>query len=231
MSETTKMPSRPRIIGVVTAMNRGDEKAWQALEGCDLAEFRADTMLEGEASAADLLPALSAASARRARAGWAGYPRPSSPCGYVATAVPGPTSAPRRGRPFGAPWPRTAGTSGTAACEWVDLEVEEIGALAPGIRDAFARTGVKILVSHHDFRGSRPLPALRKLLAAMLAAGPAAVKFALTCPDRPGLHDLVAFAREVASGPALAASSPWGPPGGPPACSGPCWAARSPTAT
>ena len=52
------MPSRPRIIGVVTAGNRGDARAWEALAGCDMAELRADTMLKGEAAEAALLPDL-----------------------------------------------------------------------------------------------------------------------------------------------------------------------------
>jgi 3-dehydroquinate dehydratase type I len=207
------MPSRPRIIGVVTAMNRGDDKAWQALEGCDLAELRADTLLAGATSDAEVLPGLLRAfreeGARRLGR------------------IPG-TLVTLRLRRDGGSWPderadervpvweslaASAGSSGTPPCEWVDIEAEAIGALPPRLREAFARSGVKVLVSHHDFRGGRPLPALRGLWADMLAARPEGVKLALTAADRPGLRDLLALAREVAAGPALGSVFSMGAPG------------------
>src|SRR5690606_21149542 len=42
VGESTKNPSGARIIGIVTAVNRNDDRAWQALAACDMAELRAD---------------------------------------------------------------------------------------------------------------------------------------------------------------------------------------------
>ena len=68
------------------------------------------------------------------------------------------------------------------------------------LRAAIEARGIKVLVSHHDFRGTHPLPELRRMLAGMSKAHPAGVKFALSCASRAELVELLAFAREVAAG-------------------------------
>lgn len=188
------MPSRPRIIGVVTAGNRRDEKAWEALADCDLAEFRADTMMgpeaAGTAALADRLREFRDEGARR--------------LGRVPD-----TLVTLRLRRDGGSWPdeksaereSLLGTLRAGAgrpCEWVDLEVEEVARFSPALRRSLEAAGVKVLVSHHNFQGTYALPAFRERLAAMGAAKPDGVKFAVTCRTRSELRDLLAFAREAA---------------------------------
>ncbi len=193
------MPSRPRIIGVVTAANRRDDKAWDALSSCDMAEFRGDTMLaSASGDAAKILPEL-----------LRGF---REECARRLGRVPE-TLVTLRLRRDGGAWPDeeaagrepvwgalAAAGGGPRTCEWLDLETEEAGRVPRSLRAAIEARGIKVLVSHHNFLGTYPLPELRRKLAGMSKAHPAGVKFALTCAGRAELADLLAFAREVAAG-------------------------------
>ncbi|HKP94452.1 MAG TPA: type I 3-dehydroquinate dehydratase [Fibrobacteria bacterium] len=85
------------------------------------------------------------------------------------------------------------------ACDWVDVEVEEMGALPARAKALLSSGAAKLLLSHHDMRKSLSGEGLRNLLRDMQAYRPAGMKFAVTCGSRDELLDLLAFAREVAA--------------------------------
>jgi 3-dehydroquinate dehydratase-1 len=188
LGEVTKMPSRPRIIGVVTAANRNDDKAWEALADCDMAEFRGDTFA-GPDSAEELPGLLKSFRDEGARR-----------LGRIPE-----TLFTLRLRRDGGEWPEAEAKvrvpvwqslSRTGAPEWVDIEVEEKESLPASLSAA----GSRVIVSHHDFKGTPGPEGLRRLRASMLESRPAAIKFAVTCRTRAEVLDLLAFARESASG-------------------------------
>lgn len=182
----------------MTAGNRRDPLAWEALAACDLAEFRADTMVGEDSPSPDaiahLLREFREEGARR--------------LGRIPE-----TLVTLRLRRDGGSWPdeRAAlrepvwnalvsarDSAGGRACEWIDVEIEAASGAYAGLREACESAGIRILVSHHNFGGSHPPPELRRMLESMLSARPAGVKFALTCHTRGELIELLAFAREVA---------------------------------
>lgn len=188
MGEVTKMPSRPRIIGVVTAANRSDDKAWEALAECDLAEFRGDTFAgpDSAKNLPDLLKSFREEGARR--------------LGRIPE-----TLFTLRLRRDGGQWPDDSARdripvwtslSRPGTLEWADVEVEECQTLP----ESLSAAGAKVIVSHHDFKGTPGPAGFRRLRAAMHAVNPTAIKFAVTCRTRPELIDLLAFAKESASG-------------------------------
>jgi 3-dehydroquinate dehydratase-1 len=193
VGETTKKAWAPRIAGVVTGSNRQDPQAWESLARCQVAELRADTF-----AAPDLpdMPAL--LRDFRAEAG--------RRLGRVPEIL-----LTLRLRRDGGAWPdegaaRRAGIWEQVAragrpnpCDWVDIEVEEADGVPVALREALGEAGVRVLVSHHDFRGARPLAELRDILGRMLSARPEGIKFALTCGGGSELDDCLALAREVAA--------------------------------
>lgn len=192
-----------RVIGIVTGANCQEAAAWDALAECDLAEFRAD-LFDSRA----IPEAYRALRAERDRRGLS--------FGILATlrlkrdggAWPDAEADRRAGI-----WEELAAGGPGSAPEWFDLEIEEIAALAPAARDALARSGAGILLSHHDFSGC-PSPArLRALLDDMLAFRPAGVKFAVTCRSAAEVGALMAFAREAAGASPSAAVFSMGPIG------------------
>lgn len=194
MGETTKMPSRPRIIGVVTAGNLRDPLAWEALATCDLAEFRGDTFLGEEADASALSQILREFREEAARR----FGRVPETMFTLRLERDGGCWPDDRSAERGAVWNALVEWEGPRPCEWVDLEVEELPNIPQSLLDLFEAAGVRVLVSHHNFENSYPMSELRQLLRMMLAARPAGVKFALTCNTRAEILELLAFAREVA---------------------------------
>lgn len=85
------------------------------------------------------------------------------------------------------------------ACDWVDVEVEEIASLSVRAKSLVSSGSAKLLLSHHDMRRSLPREGLRNLMHEMQSHRPAGMKFAMTCGGREELLDLLAFAREVAA--------------------------------
>lgn len=86
-------------------------------------------------------------------------------------------------------------------CDWVDLEVEEIGEIvrvAPETLDSLQSSGVKILLSHHAF-DHETAAAWEARLASMRAFKPDGVKFAAMVRDRAHAEELLEFARGVAA--------------------------------
>jgi 3-dehydroquinate dehydratase-1 len=200
------MPSQPRIIGVLTASNVRDEEAWMALADCDMVEVRADTWLaadhgpwHGMADPASLSRVLSEARAEARRRSGRDLP-------LLLTL---------RLERDGGRWPdveaggrvglwRMLGEGGgELPADWIDVELEEAGRVGAGILSALASAGIRILISHHDFRSCPPLDDLRRMLREMRDFSPDGVKFAVTCRDRAEVLRLIAFAGEVA------ASTPW----------------------
>jgi 3-dehydroquinate dehydratase type I len=188
-----------RVIGIVTGANRHDAAAWDALSDCDLAEFRADTFAgtSGPLGLSDpgrLAEEFLSFRAERDRRGLA--------CKTLLTV---------RLRRDGGAWPdgmaeRRAGIWEALGCagsdpapDWIDVEIEEYPRLSASLRDGFAASPVKILLSHHDFARCPPRDRLASLLGEMLAARPAGVKFAVTCATRAEVLDLMGFAREAAA--------------------------------
>jgi 3-dehydroquinate dehydratase type I len=204
------MPSRPRIIGVLTASNLRDEDAWRALADCDMAEFRADTWLAagrepGRILSDPLSLVLSLirplAEARGEARGRLGRDLPFLlTLRLVRDGGHWPDEEADRRRAL---WRALSGPAGKGLCDWVDLELEEAGRAPADLREALASAGMRILISHHDFQRCPSLDELHRMRLEMQAFAPDGVKFAVTCRDRAEVLRLVAFAREVA------AATPW----------------------
>jgi 3-dehydroquinate dehydratase-1 len=189
VGESTKNPFGARIIGIVTASNRMDPGIWDALAECGLAEFRADGFAPGSI----------AAEARGFREEC--VRRFGRSLETILTI--------RLGRDGGA-WPDAeAGRrvpiweallrETPPACDWLDVEAEEIGALPAGLRAALQAGPVKLLVSHHDFQACPPRPELRRLIGGMAAYRPQGMKVAVTCRSREELIGLLGTARDMAA--------------------------------
>jgi 3-dehydroquinate dehydratase-1 len=188
--ESTKYRFGARIIGIVTASNRSDPAIWGALSQCDIAEFRAD----------GFEPATLAPSVREFRRECLARLGRSLPVLFTI-----------RLKRDGGVWPdaeaglrvavwESLGLDGTeAACEWVDVEVEEFASLPMRTRNLLAAGSAKLILSHHDMKATLPREALRAMLADMLSHRPAGVKFAMTCANREEVLDLLGFAREVSA--------------------------------
>ena len=190
VGESTKNPSGARIIGIVTAVNRNDDRAWQALAACDMAELRADFFD----------PDRIAVEARAFR----------EECRRRLGRVPETILTIRLRRDGGA-WPddQAAGRERIwqslsaeekdPFCDWFDIEAEEYPSLSPSLRAKLSEGGMRLLLSHHNMAGSYTPEGLRGLLESMSAHRPAGIKVAVTCADRKELLELLAFAREVAA--------------------------------
>ena len=194
VGETTKMTSRPRIIGVVTAGNIRDPLAWEALATCDLAEFRADTWV-GAGTEASEIPALLREFREEGSLRFGHAPETLFTLRLERDGGSWPDD--RAGERLEI-WSALAGAEGPRACEWIDIEVEEVPNVGAPIRDALQALGVKVLVSHHNFETSYSQEELKQLLGIMRETSLAGVKFALTCNTRAELIDLLALARDVA---------------------------------
>lgn len=181
-----------RIIGIVTSANRNDPAMWEALSGCDIAEFRGD-LFDPDSAAEEFLSFKSDFSRR----------------GHSAE-----TLFTLRLQRDGGAWPddhadrreavwEALGFAGREpAADWIDVEIERYPTLPAAFRNGVEASGAGLILSHHDFEGCPETEALRALRADMLAHAPAAVKFAVTCRDRAEVESLLAFAREAgASGP------------------------------
>jgi 3-dehydroquinate dehydratase type I len=192
-----------RVIGIVTGANSEEAAAWDALAQCDLAEFRADLF-----DPSRIPQAFRAFRAERDRRGLSFATILTIRLCRDGGAWPD-AQAERRGEI----WQALADGGPEAASEWFDLEIEEIPRLSPELRNAFARGGSSILLSHHDFTGCPSRERLRALLGDMLAQRPAGVKFAVTCLDRRETIALMAFAREAAAASPLASVLSMGGPG------------------
>lgn len=188
VGESTKNPFGARIIGIVTAANRNDTRAWKALEACDMAELRADLFH----------PARIAGEARSFR----------EECRRRLGRVPETILTIRLRRDGGA-WPDgqasereriwlslSAGDE-DPACDWIDVEAEEYPSLSPSLKTHFTGGRMNLLLSHHNMARSYPPSGLRGLLESMSACRPKGIKVAVTCADRKELLELLSFARET----------------------------------
>lgn len=190
MGQSTKNGFEARIIGIVTAANRTDPAMWDALAACDIAEFRADGFEPGRII--DELRSFRRDSAFR-------YGRPMR------------TLMTLRLKRDGGAWPdadaaareplwHALGLEGNEPlCEWVDVEVEEFGALAAGTRSLLQTGSAQLMLSHHDFRRCLPRQGLGGLMAEMRTHRPDGMKFAVTCENRGDMLELLAFARDLAA--------------------------------
>ena len=83
-------------------------------------------------------------------------------------------------------------------CDWLDLEVEEYPRLS-GAMHALLGTGrIKVLLSHHNCRGTHAPSALRKLLGTMASHRTTGLKVAVTCRTPEELSEWLDFTRELA---------------------------------
>jgi 3-dehydroquinate dehydratase type I len=188
------------VIGIVTGANRQDPAAWTALSDCEIAEFRADTFLSpsGIPDTRRLADEFLSFRSERDRRGLTFR-----------------TLVTLRLRRDGGAWPdsqsgrraeiwEVLGCAGKdPAPDWMDIEIEEYPGLPESLRNGFTSSGIRVLLSHHDFAGCPPRDRLSALLRQMSAARPAGVKFAVTCATRSEALALMDFAREAA------AASPW----------------------
>lgn len=189
MGESTKNRFGARIIGIVTASNRYDPALWGALAECDAAEFRADGFEPSRISD-------EAFAFRRDCAERLGKPLE--------------TLLTLRLKRDGGAWPdaeasrrkqvwQSLGLAGKEpACDWIDVEMEEIDFLSPQVKSLFRPEGPKLLLSHHDFGKSRTRAELKVMVRKMHSHRPDGMKFALTCGDRAELEELLAFAGDLA---------------------------------
>jgi 3-dehydroquinate dehydratase type I len=188
VDEITKTLSPPRIIGIINAANRKDERIWEALAQCDMAELRAD----GVEPAA--IPAWAAGFREESlkRLGRALETiftlRLEKDGGLWRNAL-----AQEREKV----WSALDLETGNAPCEWLDLETEEFSRLPPVLRSAWEAGTVKLLSSHHNCRQSYSPEGLRVLLRDMRAQAPDGMKVAVTCGTRAELTELLGFAREM----------------------------------
>lgn len=80
---------------------------------------------------------------------------------------------------------------------FLDIEGEAMPGLSKPLRDAISESGIKVLVSHHDFHGCPPVTDLRRMLNTAAEQG-AGFKAAVTCKSRGEVLALLGFAREAA---------------------------------
>lgn len=188
VGESTKNASAPRIIGIVTAANLRDAKAFAALSDCDAAELRADGM-----DPADIPSALGRLRSELDRL-------PGSPAEIILTL---------RLRRDGGAWddaraaeresvwlPLLEGADRFSG--WLDVEADEYPRLSARMKSALSSGVCKVLLSHHDFAGCPPADGLRSRLALMRDAKLAGFKAAVTCKSRGEILALLEFAREAA---------------------------------
>lgn len=186
MSQGTKTPFSPLILGVVTApmlaARRVPAEAW----GCDGLELRADGLPTGEAlSAAEAFAAESLGRGfrgltiftlrlRRDGGAWENARARERESLWLALA--------RRAEPL---------------CDFVDLEIEEVSALSPATLEALRIGKWKVLLSHHAVSPEDP-SAWERCLDEMRVWKPDAVKFAVAVSDARAAEALLRFARQVA---------------------------------
>lgn len=185
-----------RVIGIVTAANRNDPAAWEALAECDFAEFRADTFAAGGGlpAAVDIAAAFDDFRAGCARRGLSPEMLLTVRLKRDGGAWPDAEAAHRL-----AVWEALGCMGPAAGPDWIDIEIERFPEMPADFRGGLRAAGVKLLLSHHDFSGCPESPGLRALLGEMRAAHPDGIKFAVTCLDRAELARLMAFAREAAA--------------------------------
>jgi len=174
------------MLGIVTpdmlARNRYPEALWR----CDGVELRADGL-----DPAVLPGAITAFHDEKTRRGFAG-----------------PVVFTLRLQRDGGAWPDAGAASRNAlwtslplhACDWVDLEIEEVigpGRIPPPTFAAIRAAGAKILLSHHAF-GPESREDWERLLDVMNRHQPDGVKFAVT-PSPQQVPVLLEFARRVAA--------------------------------
>lgn len=188
MSQTTKAPPEPCILGVVAADALAARRYPAALWACGGIELRADGLRLD-----DIAGAVADFDAEKSRRGFIG-----------------PVIFTLRLRRDGGAWPDEKSAERNSVweslppgtCDWVDLEVEEIASVSPTALDSLRSSGVKILLSHHAFE-QEPREKWEQLLDEMAKWAPDGVKFAMALGpnsgDRIRALALLAFARRVAS--------------------------------
>ena len=188
MAEGTKKPLPPLILGIVTARmlaaRRYPPTAWE----CGGVELRADG-LPGK----DVIPALASFAAEKARRNFTG------PIIFtLRLRRDGGVWEDGRSREREPLWRALAVRSRQSAplCDLLDIEIEEAGFLSPEVRGELWGSGVKVMLSHHDFVPNG-IAIWEKNLAAMRDFHPHAVKFAVTPGSAGEVALLLWFARRV----------------------------------
>ena len=87
--------------------------------------------------------------------------------------------------------------SSNLLCDYLDIEIQEVGLLDWNTLKKFRAAGLKLLLSHHSFV-AETTGDWEKLLALMRGYHPDAVKFAVTTEDSQKAGDLLRFAKQVA---------------------------------
>ena len=182
MSQTTKAPPAPCILGIVTADMLAARQYPAALWACGGIELRADGMPVDAIGGA-----VADFDVERSRRGFKG-----------------PVIFTLRLRRDGGAWDDGRSEERNAVweslppgtCDWADLEVEEIASVSPTALDSLRSSGVKILLSHHAF-SPEDSAVWETAYAAMKTFGPDGVKFAVALRDKGHAESLLAFARRV----------------------------------
>lgn len=181
VAQTTKAPPKPCILGIVTAEMLLQRRYPDALWRCGGVELRADGVPPDR-----IAGAVSDFDNEKGRRGFTGPVfftlRLERDGGAWADAVAYERNAVWESLPPG-------------TFDWADLEVEELGRIAPETLDSLRSSGVKILLSHHAFAPEEP-SAWEAHLETMRAFRPEGVKFAVT-PNAGQVPALLEFARRI----------------------------------
>jgi 3-dehydroquinate dehydratase I len=187
--KNTKNRFGARIIGIVTPTNRNDPAAWEVLENCDIAEFRADLWEPDQI--------ISEVQSFREEC--------MQKFGHALETI-----FTLRLKSDGGAWPNEMAMNREkiwlalglhkpkAIFEWIDIEVENLPKLSQEMTSALQQRRVKLLASHHNMHTTYSAIDLDSLGHKLLNTGAEGIKLAVTCNQRDQILDLMAFAKKIA---------------------------------
>ncbi len=186
MSEGTKKPFPPLILGILTAPMLADCRYPEDVWICGGIELRADGLpLDA------ILPALEAFVLEKKKRGFEGLVFFT-----LRLQRDGGAWENSRSRERESLWFALAGMQ-NPPCDFLDIEIEEVASLGPKAWNLLRENGLQILLSHHSFVVEKPSDWEAQLVL-MNACRPDAVKFAVTVDDSTMAASLLGFARKVA---------------------------------
>ncbi|HAO99146.1 MAG TPA: hypothetical protein DCQ83_03785 [Fibrobacteres bacterium] len=186
MSEGTKKPFSPLILGIVGASRLADRRYPEAVWACGGVELRADGLpIDG------VLPAIEGFAAEQVRREFRG------PVVFTLRLQrDGGAWENSRAKEREAVWCALASRS-HRVCDIVDVEIEEAASLSSEMWKLLRASGLKVMLSHHAFSIEAP-HVWEEQLGVMRAYHPDAVKFAISVKDTAMAGDLLRFGKHVA---------------------------------
>jgi len=186
VSQSIKNDFQPKIIGIVTSENLGQGEIWEKLADCNLVEFRGDFWKPAEVLSALKKFRKDCQNKLKKEMEILFTLRLKQDGGMWADEI-----ANEREKI----WLSMGLDKGHAVCEWLDLELNQIPTFSEAFQQTLKNRQVKILVSHHEFKGSFSSDELTQMGLDLSSTNFDGVKLAVNCKTREEVVSLLEFAK------------------------------------